>query len=263
MSGLNILSATYGTSSASKDVTQIITGLVNDGILNLSISTHSLNVEDPAPGQVKTLKITYTINGGSSTTIEEIDGGSISLNAPPERHASGLQIKKAEYGVDGNMTDVTDAVRRKMNKGSINLKVGFNEVGLPDPNPQKQKHLSVNYTINGAENSKTFKDGEMFNVSAPAISSASTEPISDDAEKFIDVIKKTLVKFILWFFYGVSIKSCYDFGSHSSIFGSNGWLFGVLAAVLPYFAFWGLPIGILLARTFYSSDFTALARNTI
>jgi hypothetical protein len=263
MSGLNILSATYGTSSQSEDVTQIITGLVKDGILNLSVSTHSLNVEDPAPGQIKTLKITYTINGGSSTTIEEIDGGSISLNAPPERHASGLQIKKAEYGVDGNMTDVTDAVRRKINKGSINLKVGFSEVGLPDPNPQKQKHLSISYTINGAENSKKLKDGEVFNVSAPAMSSSSTEPLSDDSEKLMTLIKQTLVKFVLWFLYGISIKACYDFGSHSSIFGSNGWLFGVLAAVLPYFAFWGLPIVVLIARTFYNSDFTALSSNMI
>jgi hypothetical protein len=70
MSGLTILNATYGSGSASKDVTKEVSELVRDGILNLSVSTHSLNVEDPAPGQIKTLKISYSINGGTTNTIE-------------------------------------------------------------------------------------------------------------------------------------------------------------------------------------------------
>ena len=259
MSGLTILNATYGSGSASKDVTKEVSELVRDGILNLSVSTHSLNVEDPAPGQIKTLKISYSINGGTTNTIEEIDGGSVNINAPPERHASGFQIKKAEYGVDGNMTDVTDALRRKINKGSINLKVGFKEVGLPDPNPQKQKHLSVTYTINGAENSTTFKDGETFHVSAPAVSSSSKETPSDTTNDFIKMIKTSVISFAGWFFYTLSIKTSYNFGNHSTILGENGWVLGLISAIIPYFGFWALPLIIMFARPFYSSDFTALS----
>jgi len=252
MSGLTILNATYGTSSTSKDVTSSVTSLVQDGVLNLSVTPHSLNVDDPAPGQVKTLKINYSINGGSSTSTEAIDGGSININAPPERHASGLQIKKAEYGVDGNMTDVSDVLRGMINNGSINLTVGFKQVGLPDPNPQKQKSLQVTYTINGAENSKTLKDGQTLNISAPAVSSsAGTTPVQSSFDTLASIYKG-VVQTLGFFLQAMSVGGAFEFGNMN---GGYGYVLGGIAFVIPFFSFWALPLAILVMRMFYDSDF--------
>jgi hypothetical protein len=141
--GLSIVSASYGTSSATNDVTATVASLIKDGSLNFTVSPTTLNTNDPAPGQVKSVTISYTINGGASNTIIKNDSDIVSIDAPPVTTASGLQITKAEYGYAGNYTDVTDAVQSLVSNGSINLTVGFNAVGLPDPNPNKQKELNI------------------------------------------------------------------------------------------------------------------------
>lgn len=252
MSGLTILSATYGTSSTSTDVTSSVTSLVQDGVLNLSVSPFSLNVDDPAPGQIKTLKVNYSINGGSSTLREATDGGSININAPPERHASGLQIKKAEYGVDGNMTDVSDALRGMISNGSINLTVGFKQVGLPDPNPQKQKHLQITYTINGAENSRTLKDGQTLNISAPAVSAPSGTTPVQNSFNLLGSIYKGVAEALGFFLQAMSVGGAFEFGNAN---GGYGYVLGGIAFIIPFFSFWALPLIILVMRMFYETDF--------
>jgi hypothetical protein len=132
-----------------------------------------LNVADPAPGQIKTLNVTYTINNGKTNTVSLKDGYQFLVDAPPARAASGLQITKAEYGYTGNLTDVTNAVQDLVKNGSINLKVGFAQVGIPDPNPQKLKALEVEYTINGAKGTQIIADGQTFAVSAPPVNETS------------------------------------------------------------------------------------------
>ena len=166
--GINIKSASYGVGSTNVDVTAEVTSKILDGALNLPVTPAALGIDDPAPGQLKTLTIKYSINNGSVNTITEKDGGTAVISAPAERVASGLQITKAEYGYPGNYQDVTDAVQNYLKEdGSINLKVGFKEVGLPDPNPSKKKNLTVEYTLNGSKNQKSFDDGENWKMSAP------------------------------------------------------------------------------------------------
>ena len=147
--GVKIQSAKYGVGTTTKDVTKAVSAQLVDGKLNFVVTPAALNVNDPAPGQIKTLTVTYTINNGSPNTATAVDGEAMQIDAPPARIASGLQIKKAMYGYDGNYTDITSAVRTYLSNGSINVTVSASAMGIPDPNPQKQKFLKVDYEING------------------------------------------------------------------------------------------------------------------
>jgi hypothetical protein len=198
-SGISISTATYGVGSTTVNVVSAVTAQDKDGVISFAVSPTALNVDDPAPGQIKTLNVTYTINGGSSNTLSVKDGNTFRIDAPPARTASGLQITKAEYGYSGNYQDVTNAVQDMVSKGSINLKVGFAAVGLPDPNPQKLKELKVDYTINGASSSQTIPDGQSFTLSAPPLNDSKSP--KDSGAEFMNALFNSVYFFIKVFFF--------------------------------------------------------------
>ena len=177
--GVKIQSAKYGVGTNTVDVTKAVSAQLRDGRLNFVVTPSALNVDDPAPGQLKTLTVTYSINNGASNTATAVDGDSIDIDAPPARLASGLQIKKAQYGYDKSYTDVTSAVRTYLNDGSINLTVSPSSLGIPDPNPQKVKYLMVDYTINDEPGSKKIQDGQKFQIHAPAVAADITHTPTD------------------------------------------------------------------------------------
>jgi hypothetical protein len=250
--GISIQKAQYGVSGSQVDVTGTVTGMIKDGVLNVPVSASSLNVTDPAPGQLKTLEVKYTINGGKSNTAYEKDGGVIMVNAPPQRVASGLQITKAEYGVRGNFQDVTDAVQNQVSSdGSINLKVGFKEVGLPDPDPTKKKSLLVEYTLNGSTNEAFFADGEHFKLNAPATDAPNNSTPSQNAGSIIGMIFGSVARFFAMYLYTLSIFAGIEYGKQFI----SSMLWGAVCFFLPGFAFWGLPQITFWVRLFSSSDF--------
>lgn len=250
--GISIQKAQYGINDSQVDVTGTVTGMIKDGVLNVPVSASALNITDPAPGQLKLLVIKYTINGGKTNTASEKDGGVISINAPPQRVASGLQITKAEYGVLGNYQDVTDAVQGLVNSdGSIDMKVGFKEVGLPDPDPSKVKNFVAEYTINGAMNMVALKDGERFRLNAPATNAPDNSTPSQNTGTIISVIFRNVGYFFIVFLYTLSIFIGIQYGNQfiSPI------LWGALCFFIPGFAFWGLPQITFWVRLFSSADF--------
>jgi len=200
--GLTILSARYGVGSSTVDVKSAVSSQTKDGSVNFAVSPTSLNDQDPDPGQIKTLTVEYSINGGSSNTETVKDGNHLKIDAPPERDASGLQIVKAEYGYVGNFTDVTDAMQNHISNGSINVTVSPSTVGIPDPNPSKPKFLKVDATLNGAATSYNIPDGKKFSLSAPAKNRDSSAPVSDTVASvgstFVSAITK-FIFFVLWF----------------------------------------------------------------
>ena len=206
MSGIIVTNATYGTSSTSIDVTSTVSASIKDGVLSIpSVSPTSLNITDPAVGQAKTLHLSYTINGGDKLVTAVRDNESLYINAPPQRSASGLQITKAEYGVDGNYTDVTNVVQDMIKNGHIDVKIGFKELGLPDPNPSKKKQFEVEYTINGAKNTKTLSDGDRFKQSAPAVDAPSNTKPTENVGSFFGIVFKSVSYFFGMFLYTLSI----------------------------------------------------------
>jgi hypothetical protein len=254
--GIVISSAIYGAGSTTVDVTPTVAGLVKDGDLRFTVSATTLNVTDPAPGQLKELNISYTVNGGSTNTSSVKDGGLVSISAPPQTVADGLQITKAEYGYAGNFQDVTDAIQNLVSNGSINLKVGFAAVGLPDPNPAKKKSLKVEYTINGAKNTEVLDDGKTLKLSAPSVSSPSNSSPSQNVTSFFGSVFRAVYIFIGTFLHFLSVFLTYRVcGAYSSMLGYFG---GVVAMIIPFFGFIVLPSIIFTIRLFTSEDIVVI-----
>lgn len=267
MSGIKITKALYGTGSKTVDVATAVTSNIKNGSLNLVVTPDSLNVTDPAPGEQKTLNVSYTVNNGKPMAQSINDNGVLMISAPPEQLATGLQITKAEYGYTGNFTDVTDAIQNQVKDGTINITVGYKSAGIPDPNPNQQKSLNVDYTLNGASNSVTLKDGQTFNVSAPPMEGSSNKKPSDYVSEIVGVVFSNLGRLAMTFLYVLSIYATADFfGSKpivqqegqslaSMVNAESGMRMGYLliGAVLPGVAYWGLPIYVFWRRLFSDS----------
>jgi hypothetical protein len=251
MSGIKIIKATYGTGTTTVDVTKTVASRVKDGMLNLTVTPDSLNVTDPAPGQLKTLDVSYTINDGSTMGQMVKDNELLMISAPPERQATGLQIIKAEYGYAGNFTDVTDAIQNHVRNGSIKIKVGPSTAGIPDPNPNKQKTLAVSYEINGAPNTVQITDGKMLDISAPPVEGVDNKNPSQHAISVFGMIYMSIGKFLAMFLYTLSIYACMDLSVST---GFPELALGAIGVVLPYVAFWGLPWILFFRRLIYTTD---------
>lgn len=263
--GIKIIKALYGVSPNNVDVTASVVSHVKDGSINLVVTPDSLGVTDPNPGKQKTLDVTYTINNGPSNTQSVRDNEVLMINAPPERKATGLEITKAEYGYPGNFTNVTNAVQNYVKDGIINLKVAFANLGIPDPNPNKQKELKINYTLNGAENTQVLKDGQTFNISAPMSEAVSNTAPTEHAYSFFSSLFGALVKGVFVFLYVVSAFTIADFFAPSvtskdengviSVFvNSNRKMYLILGAITPFSSFWGLPFYLFVRRIWYGND---------
>jgi hypothetical protein len=229
--GIKITKATYGVGSTTVDVKAAVSSNIKEGELNLVVSPDSLGVEDPAPGQTKQVTVSYTINGGDTNTKTAYDNEAIIISAPPARVASGLDIKKAEYGYPGNMTDVTDAIRNYIKDGLIKLKVSPSALGIPDPNPNKQKVLEIDYTLNGAKNSESVKDNSTFSVSAPP-----ADRNADDDPSLGTQIGWAVAYALMYSAYFVGIVAAFKYGE--LIYKGVGYVFGAIS-VIP-FGFFGV-----------------------
>jgi len=251
MSGIVVVNATYGAGSTTTDVTKTVSSMIKDGVLSVpAVSPAVLNVTDPSPGVAKILRISYTINGGAGLMTAVNDGQSFYIDAPPQRIATGLQIIKAEYGVDGNMNDVTDALKSKVKNGSIDIHIGFKIFGIPDPNPSKVKQFEAEYTINGAKNLATLKDGDRFKESAPAVSGPTNGTPSQHVMTAMGMVMSNISRFFSIFLYSLSFFTCLRFGNTA---GRMPMLWGALG-LIPMFGFIGLPLYVLIARLFADID---------
>ena len=251
MSGIKILKASYGNGTTNVDVAKAVTSHIKDGYINLVVSPDSLNVTDPAPGQLKTLDVSFTINNGRTMGQMVKDNEVLTIGAPAVPTASGLQITKAEYGYAGNFTDVTDAIQNHVRNGSIKIKVGPSTAGIPDPNPNKQKTLSVDYEINGAKNSVNVVDGKMLDISAPPEDAPDNKSPSQHVMSIGWMVYSSIGKFLAMFLYVLSIYTCMDLEIPT---GFPSLALGAIGVVLPYVAFWGLPFLLFFRRLFYTTD---------
>jgi hypothetical protein len=250
--GISITNATYGTTSSSVNVTSSVSALVKDGVLSIpSVSPTALNVNDPAPGQAKVLSVKYIINNGSALTENVNDSGSLYINAPPQREATGFQITKAEYGYPGNYQDVTDAIQNHVTNGGIDITIGFAILGLPDPNPAKKKLFNADYTINGAKNSVNLSDGDKFTVSAPPLIAADNKSPKQHTFDIIGMLFTNLGYFVMAFLFFISFFTVLKFGDD---FGGPVVLWGVLG-LIPFSAFTIMPWFALVVRLFSETDF--------
>lgn len=275
MSGIKITKAVYGSGSTTVDVSKSVMSHIRDGNLSLVVTSDALNIQDPAPGQQKILDVAYTINDGKQMSQMIKDNEILMISAPPERRATGLQITKAEYGYPGNWTDVTDAIQNHIRDGTIKITVGPKTAGIPDPNPNKQKSLAVQYEINGSPNTIELVDGKTLNISAPPLDGVDPTTPSNYVNQLISILFSNLYRLALTFLYVVSIFTTADFFDAAPIFttgptsaesmATEAWKsvttaeggkrmgYLLIGAILPGVAYWGLPVYVFWRRMFSNS----------
>lgn len=242
MSGINISKAILNAGGKVVDVTANVMSKIKDGILMVNANPATLNVEDPNPGQPKTLDLTYSINNGNPITGHATETTSFGINAPSARQADGLGISKAEYGTDTqNMTDVTSAIQGLVKDGTLHIKkLSFSSVGVPDPNPQKQKHLHLEYTINGGQNTGDYTDGDEINIVAPAYAGTDKRKAKDQLMDFAVMLFGNVVYFVWALVYFACAFSLWSL--RREITGSDSYIWGVIALMGPLASFIILPL---------------------
>ena len=74
-----------------------------------------------------------------------------------------LEIKKATYGKDGQVADVTEVARKAVVSGCLSLKAG-NDLSNGDPAPGVVKELRVEFTLDGKHEVRTAAEGETLGI---------------------------------------------------------------------------------------------------
>ncbi len=172
-----ILQARYGIYNRNVDVTQRLKELARQD-RRFRMGNSSFGV-DPAPNQVKTLRIFARGKDGHNRTFEYTEGsvvdgsmfsgwgngnwgqggwtggwgssshaGSNNQGYRPGSGRGDLNITYASYGADGRQRDITYRVRSRVVNDRLNVRVD-NDLAGGDPAPNREKWLWVTYTVGG------------------------------------------------------------------------------------------------------------------
>ena len=179
--GGEFVGAEWGTPAHKVDVTSRVRTFIHDGVLQLEVTRFNLGI-DPAPHENKVLIIRLRERDGDVKSYSYPERSVARLELHPEwqerreqqerhyeaehredyrehhddaerreygeRHERGLQILRAEYGVEGQFANVTEALRSQINDGRLFLFVNNYTMGV-DPAPGVHKRLRVLYVQDG------------------------------------------------------------------------------------------------------------------
>ena len=193
--GGRLVRAEWGVQGNMVDVTARVRTFIHDGVLQLEVTRFNLGI-DPAPHQNKDLIIKVQHRDGrvddykyperSNCLLElgrqeEWDqpgpgrGDDHQWNQQPgprgddrrdwddhregygEHRGHGVEILRAEYGVEGQFVNVTDAVRSYLSEGHISMMVDNRSLGV-DPAPGVHKYLRVVYVHHGERRNITVDE---------------------------------------------------------------------------------------------------------
>lgn len=174
-----ILQARYGTFTRNVDVTQRLKELARQD-RRFRMGNDSFGT-DPAPNQIKTLRVYARSRDGHDRTFEYTEGsvvdgaqftgwgkgnwgtggwtggwgsadhaGSNNQGYRPGNGRGDLNITHASYGAAGRQRDITYRVRSLVANDRINVRVD-NELAGGDPAPNTEKWLWVTYTVDGGK----------------------------------------------------------------------------------------------------------------
>lgn len=180
--GGEFVGAEWGTPAHKVDVTSRVRAFIHDGVLQLEVTRFNLGI-DPAPHENKVLIIRLRERDGDIKSYSYPERSMARLELHPEwqerreqqerrddaerredyrerhddaerredggeRHERGLQILHAEYGVEGQFANVTEALRSRIDDGRLFLFINNYTMGV-DPAPGVHKHLRVLYVQDG------------------------------------------------------------------------------------------------------------------
>ena len=180
--GGELVRAEWGVPGNRVDVTSVVRTFIHDGVLQLEVTRFNLGI-DPAPHQNKDLVIRVrrwngeveelkypersmcTLELGRHDRMEEREHDRDEHREEGyEHHEHRLEILRAEYGVEGQLVDVTDALRSRIEDGRLYLRVDNRSLGV-DPLPGAHKWLRVVYVFHGERRKITV--GEKTFLSLP------------------------------------------------------------------------------------------------
>ncbi len=166
-----IQSARYGTYDRNIDVTARLSELARqDRSFRMGNDTFGT---DPAPGQVKTLRIEARGPDGRNRTFEYREGSTVDGaqftgwsgggwgGGSNQAITGGLRIISAVYGTGRQSVDVTDRLQARVYSGRLAAKVN-NDLAGTDPAPNRPKSLVVTYSVNGGRQQSTQVDENSY-----------------------------------------------------------------------------------------------------
>jgi hypothetical protein len=162
---INVVSAYYGTSARSRDVTGRVQRFADFGE-PFRVSNDTFRM-DPVPGQKKTLVVVYNVEGRRITDrVEEGDvfyfrGGGYT-DAVPGYYRRGIRILDAAYGTRGQYVNVSRIVQNFV-RIRRPFKVSNKTFGI-DPYPGVIKRLKVLYLQNGQRRSRIYVEGDVVRL---------------------------------------------------------------------------------------------------
>ncbi len=172
---LQITRATYGTSVRSTDVTYRLNSQIRDGQLAMQVNNTTMG-GDPDHDRPKTLTVNYTYNGRADQ-ISVAEGGYLNLPSDAGDNRYGLRISSARYGTSVRSTDVTNRLNSQIRDGRLSLQVNNDTMG-GDPDSNRQKTLTVNFTLDGRADQVTVAEGGYLNLPSGTSGSPSNLRIS-------------------------------------------------------------------------------------
>ncbi|HEV8383789.1 MAG TPA: YMGG-like glycine zipper-containing protein [Candidatus Acidoferrales bacterium] len=158
---LRIIRATYGTYVRSNDVTDRLNSQIRDGQISMAVNNSTMG-GDPDHDRPKTLTVTYSLNGREDQ-ISVPEGGY--LNLPRDSSSGGydLRIIRATYGTYVRSNDVTNRLTSQIRDGRLSMAVNNSTMG-GDPDHDRPKILTVDYSIGGREDRITVAEGGSLNL---------------------------------------------------------------------------------------------------
>jgi hypothetical protein len=191
-----LLRAEYGSGSTWVDVTDRVRGLVNGDSLSMRVDNFTLGT-DPAPGVRKTLRLRVRDDYGREQLLTYPEKESFSLNirssgggypggpgnygnppqsgypsgpgnygGPPQSvYGGGLQILRADYGIDNRFVNVTSRLNSYIQGNSLSISVTNESMG-GDPAEDHPKALNVWYSYNGRVANVTVNEKDTLNLPA-------------------------------------------------------------------------------------------------
>ena len=163
-----------------------------------------------------------------------------------------LVIKEANYGTGANHTQVTAHVQSLIKDGSsIDITVNTKTMGT-DPSPGSKKVLSVIYIADGVQEAKEIPDDSNF-----TIYTATNKPATSAAQAGAKNVRDLVYTALSAFLHILGVGIAYRVGSvmFSKVFAIA--LTGI-AAYVPYFGLWGIPLIVFVYRLFRPDDIPSL-----
>ena len=167
-----VVSAEWGIPGNRVDVTARVRTFEQNGALQFVVTRGALGV-DPAPHRNKELIIRVRRPNGEVEEFNYPERGTVNLQLEShEDHdwddrgrgrdpwrddaadRGGLRIWRAFYGVEGQLVDVTDALRNRVEGDRLFVRIDNYNLGI-DPAPGQRKLLHIIYSFNGHRHETT------------------------------------------------------------------------------------------------------------